>query len=301
MLRSPRLPGSAPTVSIGLPVYNGEAFVAAAIDSLLGQDLTDLELVISDNASTDRTPEICEAYARRDPRVQFSRNDTNLGPNRNFLRVLELATGEHFMWASHDDVWAADYVRLLLAGFSAGDGIALSAGRTMYMTEEGAPSSLSSASAPSAHVVTAPELARVLLQQHATSWFYGLFRRTVALELMELLRDVPVWGGDLIILLRLCLRYPVVGDDRAVIYKRLRTHTSHQPKTPREWVRWQRTFATAMLREVASARLPVPETTAVLGHLVPFLRKILFRKGAKGTALLWLRAAYQFGQGRDHA
>ncbi|MBA3465651.1 MAG: glycosyltransferase [Deltaproteobacteria bacterium] len=295
------MPGSSPTVSIGLPVYNGEAFVAAAIDSLLAQDHADLELVISDNASTDRTPMICEDYARRDPRVRFSRNDTNIGPNRNFLRVLELSSGEHFMWASHDDVWAPDYVKLLLAGFAAGDSVALSAGRTVYMTEEGEPSTVPSASAPPEHVESAPEVTRLLLQQHATSWFYGLFRRTVAIELMELLRDVPVWGGDLMILLRLCLRYPVVGDDRAIIHKRLRTHTSHQPKTPREWVRWQRTFAAGMLREVASARLPLPEATAVLGHLVPFLRKILFRKGAKGTALMWLRAAYQLGQGRDHA
>src|SRR5262245_47250916 len=65
--RSPRL-------SIGIPVYNGENFLAQTLDSLLAQTFRDFEIVISDNASTDRTPEICRAYARCDPRVRYVRN-----------------------------------------------------------------------------------------------------------------------------------------------------------------------------------------------------------------------------------
>ncbi len=88
----------APRVSIGLPVFNGERYLARAIDSILAQDFRDLELVVCDNASTDRTAEICAAYARRDPRVRYHRNPRNLGAGPNYDRCFHLARGEYFKW-----------------------------------------------------------------------------------------------------------------------------------------------------------------------------------------------------------
>ncbi len=95
-----------PRVSIGLPVYNGQQYLAAAIDSLLAQTFTDFELIISDNASTDRTQEICESYAARDPRIRYYREHTNRGIAWNFTRTFELARGEYFRWHAHDDLCA---------------------------------------------------------------------------------------------------------------------------------------------------------------------------------------------------
>jgi len=92
-----------PRLSIGLPVYNGEPFLADAIDSLLAQTFRDFELIISDNASTDGTEAICRERAARDPRVRYLRSDTNRGATWNFNRVFELARGEYFKWAAHDD------------------------------------------------------------------------------------------------------------------------------------------------------------------------------------------------------
>src|SRR5919106_778416 len=66
-------------VSIGVPVYNGETYLAETLDSLLAQSFEDFEIIISDNASTDRTPEICRAYQNKDPRVRYFRSDRNLG------------------------------------------------------------------------------------------------------------------------------------------------------------------------------------------------------------------------------
>lgn len=91
-----------PCVSVGLPVYNGEARIGPALDSVLSQSFTDFELIICDNASTDRTGEICETYARRDRRVTYSRNPTNIGVNPNHDRVFELATGKYFTWFADD-------------------------------------------------------------------------------------------------------------------------------------------------------------------------------------------------------
>jgi len=91
-------------LSIGLPVFNGERYLAQAIGTLLDQTWRDFELIISDNASTDRTAEICRVFAATDARVKFVRNETNLGAARNYNRTLELARGEYFKWAAHDDV-----------------------------------------------------------------------------------------------------------------------------------------------------------------------------------------------------
>jgi glycosyltransferase involved in cell wall biosynthesis len=105
-----------PRVSVGVPVYNGENYLAHAVDSLLGQTFQDLEVIISDNASTDRTEEIGRAYASRDPRVRYYRNDANRGAVWNHNRVFELARGEFFKWNSADDYCGPEFVdRCVLA------------------------------------------------------------------------------------------------------------------------------------------------------------------------------------------
>ena len=78
-----------PRVSIGLPVYNGENFLEEAVESLLAQTFEDFELIISDNASTDRTKAICQAYAAQDDRVRYFRNHENIGASGNFTRVFD--------------------------------------------------------------------------------------------------------------------------------------------------------------------------------------------------------------------
>lgn len=96
---------SSPSVSIGLPVYNGEQFIDEAIQSVLRQSHSGFELVISDNASTDSTSEICLGYAERDERIRYLRSGTNHGAAWNFNRVFELSRGQYFKWLNHDDCW----------------------------------------------------------------------------------------------------------------------------------------------------------------------------------------------------
>lgn len=100
-----------PLVSIGVPVFNGENGLARALDSLLGQDYANLEIIISDNGSTDATSEICGEYVRKDSRVRCSRSEENLGAMWNFNRVFELSSGKYFMWAAHDDSRDKSFVR----------------------------------------------------------------------------------------------------------------------------------------------------------------------------------------------
>jgi glycosyltransferase involved in cell wall biosynthesis len=95
-----------PRLTIGLPVYNGENYLAESIDALLAQTYTDFELVISDNASADGTEEICRKYAAGDDRIRYVKQPVNIGaaPNHNFL--VDQARGELFKWAAHDDLFA---------------------------------------------------------------------------------------------------------------------------------------------------------------------------------------------------
>ena len=105
-----------PRVTVGVPVFNGEPFLAEALESLLNQTFSDLEIVISDNASTDRTEEICRAYGARDPRIRYYRSDTNRGAAWNHNRVFELARGEYFKWNSADDSCAPEFLARCVAG-----------------------------------------------------------------------------------------------------------------------------------------------------------------------------------------
>ncbi|NIA30315.1 MAG: glycosyltransferase [Actinobacteria bacterium] len=100
---------SIPKLSVGIPVYNGEEFLELALDSILDQTFTDFEVVISDNASTDRTEEICRSFIAKDDRIRYFRNEENLGASRNYNRVFELSRGEYFKWAAVDDLCAPDY------------------------------------------------------------------------------------------------------------------------------------------------------------------------------------------------
>lgn len=99
-----------PKVSIGLPVYNGENYVAQAISALLAQSFQDMEIIISDNASTDNTKVICQEFAAKDNRIKYVRLSENIGAAPNFNKCVELSNGEYFKWAAHDDICRPEYI-----------------------------------------------------------------------------------------------------------------------------------------------------------------------------------------------
>lgn len=125
-----------PRVSIGIPVYNGELYLEEAIESIVAQTFEDFELIISDNASTDRTEEICQAYAAKDRRIRYYRNEKNLGPARNYNRVFELAKGEYFKWAAHDDLLAPEYLERCVEVLDRNPELVLCYSRVIFIDEQ---------------------------------------------------------------------------------------------------------------------------------------------------------------------
>lgn len=106
-------------VSIGLPVFRGERFISAAIESILAQTYSDLEIIVSDNASDDETAAICQRYAAQDSRIIFQRNNTNIGVSANHNLVFKMASGEYFKWFAHDDRLDPDCIRQSVSALDA--------------------------------------------------------------------------------------------------------------------------------------------------------------------------------------
>jgi glycosyltransferase involved in cell wall biosynthesis len=174
----------APLVSVGVPVYNGGSDIARALETLLAQTHTYLEIIISDNASTDNTGAVCREFAARDPRVIYHRYEKNRGPAANFENVLHRATGAFFMWAAHDDYWHPEFVAANLANLLRDNEVIASVSEVTFV-DRGEVRPLR----PWVPAGTAPllgsvgaNLRRYVRNPGMNTRFYGLFRRAVLLE-----------------------------------------------------------------------------------------------------------------------
>ena len=125
-----------PPVSIGLPVYNGARFLPQALESLLGQSFSDIELIVSDNASSDSTQNICTEYAARDARIRYVRQNVNIGAMRNWNFVAKQARGKYFKWSSASDYCAPDMLARCFAAMEAESDIVLCYGQTCLVDQE---------------------------------------------------------------------------------------------------------------------------------------------------------------------
>lgn len=126
-----------PLVSIGVPVFNEADHLAGAIDSLLDQDYGHIELVMSDNGSTDGTEAICRDYADRDARIKYERTPDNRGAAANSNRIIEMASGPYFMRASGHDRWSSNYVSECVAELEARPAAVVCFGSTEWVDEAG--------------------------------------------------------------------------------------------------------------------------------------------------------------------
>jgi glycosyltransferase involved in cell wall biosynthesis len=166
-----------PKVSIGLAVFNGEKYLRAAIDSILAQTFTDFELVISDNASTDRTAEICQTYAARDARILYHRNPVNIGGANNGNLTFALSRGEYFRLAAHDDLLAPTLLEKCVDILDRNSSVILCDSATALIDDQG--HTLAILSQPMATSTRPHERLRDLAQQHDCEMSYGLVRTRV--------------------------------------------------------------------------------------------------------------------------
>ena len=207
-------------VSIGLPVYNGEPFLAQALDSLLAQSFEDFELIISDNASTDRTRSLCESYQKRDPRVQYFRQSVNMGPVWNFNFVVRQAAGKYFMWAAHDDLWDREWIATLLRNF--GGRTAISFGNVAVIGADGRGIKIHGELD-----FTGPRLSR-LVRYFLADEHHGKANLIYGLYLTETIRDIGLvtypgcdFGQDMHTVFDCLQRGDIRSDPAVLLHKRV--------------------------------------------------------------------------------
>ncbi len=193
-----------PLVSVGVPVFNGEAFLEDAIRSVLAQTNGDLELVVCDNASSDRTAEICSDYASGDPRVRYFRNPRNLGAAANYNLAFGHARGRYFKWLAHDDRMLPSFLAKTSRVLEERPEAVLCSTVVSYIDSAGKNLGLydtklagADASSPSAR------FAWMVLRSHTCVDFFGLIRRE---SLRRSLLHGSFHGADRALLAQLALR-----------------------------------------------------------------------------------------------
>ena len=206
-----------PLVSIGMPVFNGAKYLRQALESLVSQDYGNMELIISDNASTDETEAICLEYRNRDDRIVYRRNIENKGIGENFRRVLDLAKGKYFMWAAHDDLWDKRYIsncvnelekcpEAILCGTNI---------QCIYANGESAPDRKY---LPYFGVQDVEMRIKLLTKWHGWLSLYGLFRLD---DLRKIDIGAPTFGGDIIIMFKAALMGRFVSVQDILFYYRI--------------------------------------------------------------------------------
>ena len=178
-----------PRVSVGLPVYNGERYLALAIESILAQTFGDFELIIGDNASTDGTEEICRRFAAADKRIRYLRHPTNIGGGRNFNEVYYQGRAPYFRWAAHDDLHAPEYLARCVDALDADSSLVACHTHVRFIDAEGR--AIHDHVYPPGHAAArdpASRFADLLREDRHSLEMFGLFR-------VSALRSTRLLGG----------------------------------------------------------------------------------------------------------
>jgi glycosyltransferase involved in cell wall biosynthesis len=190
-------------VSIALPVRNGADRIAGVVRSVLAQDHPDIELVISDNASTDGTEELCRDLAAGDSRIVYHRHPENIGLLGNFMHAARMSRGAYVRWIGDDDRLEPACVSRALEAFAADERIILVTNQVSYSGPDGTVSTMPYKGAGLASddpVERFNEMLRLLNESpFLIDPLYGLLRRepAVGIPRRNMLREDEVFAAKL--------------------------------------------------------------------------------------------------------
>lgn len=186
-------------------MYNGTNYLAEAVDSILEQSYDDFELIILDNASTDRTAQICQDYAALDGRIHYHRNPTNIGAGPNFDKAFRLSSGgEYFKWMAHDDVLSPTFLDKCVSALDEDPDAILCQSLVALIDSKGNMRDVYDPKLTGTWSTRASDrFAAVVLQGHMGADCFGVIRRT-ALEGSRLMGNYS--GSDQVLLAVLALR-----------------------------------------------------------------------------------------------
>jgi glycosyltransferase involved in cell wall biosynthesis len=224
-----------PIISIGVPVYNGSRFLRGALESFLGQSFSDIELIISDNASTDATEDICREFAMRDARIRYVRQAVNIGAMRNWNFVAKQARGRFFKWSSANDYCSPDMLAHCFAAMEPDPRIVLCFPRTCLVDQE--TGSLTEYEEDIELMEDSPyeRFGKVRESLRLNNPLIGLIR-TDSLLRTRLNRVYP--GGDMVLTAELALSGRFLLLPEILLYRRVGQETSSNRLSPEEERVW---------------------------------------------------------------
>lgn len=214
---------SSPAVSIGVPVFNAGRYLEQALESLVGQDFEDLEIIVCDNASDDTTEQIARSFAGQDPRVRYERAERNRGAAHNFNRTLQLARGQYFKWAAYDDVCGAQLVSKCVQALQDDPSAVLSYPKTWEIDAKG---QIVGEFYDGLHLADETPARRLALLLRSRTEYHPVFGviRTEALRRAGGIRSFI--ASDIALLARLALAGKFLELDERLFYRRIHPETS---------------------------------------------------------------------------
>ena len=222
---------ASPRLSIGLPVFNGERHLADTVESILNQGYSNFELVISDNCSTDATPDICRKFVRADARVKYHRNDTNLGATENHNVVFRLCSSELFKWTSCADICGDGMFELCISALDRNPEAILAFPRTRLFRRDLADAVDYD---ERLHLVQSSPYARyraVLENLRLNNVMDGVIRRSA---LMRAHLPRTFLSSDVVLVAELALLGHFIQVDDTYLYRRMDPTTTATLKTPEQ-------------------------------------------------------------------
>jgi glycosyltransferase involved in cell wall biosynthesis len=272
-------------VSIGIPVFNGERYLEQALRANLNQTATDFELIISDNASTDRTEMICRDYAASDSRVRFYRNERNVGAAANYNRLFHLAKGEFFRWSNADDLIAPNLVATLLPVLHSRPDVAIVYARTRLIDAEGNTIEDFNDNLDLQSDDASERYIELVNRLRLTNIIYGLMRAS-AMRRTELMGNGKLPAGDVSFLAAMVLLGKFVSADGTFFYRRMHDGAFSANRDPvKQQLFWR---GSAKATTFASWRARLAEHRAILRSPIPARQKARLL-GYSAKRLYWHR------------
>lgn len=210
-------------VSVGIPVYNGEKFIEKALNSIIRQDYKNIEIIISDNASTDRTRQICESFKSKDKRITYYREENNKGAAFNFQKVFRLSSGEYFMWVAHDDLFESTYITKCIAKLEEYPTANQCVSDVILIDELGKINENITYNMPDTLGMQLEEKIEELFSRMWWLQFYGLYRSKAIKDCEDF--DFSCYGFDVLFTLNIILRGDIVKVKEPLFYYRLPSTT----------------------------------------------------------------------------
>lgn len=277
-----------PRVSVGIPVYNGEAYLAEAIQSVKAQTLGDLEIVISDNGSADASADIATQFAAEDPRIRVVRQPVNRGAAWNYTEVLRLARAPFFKWMPADDRMAPHHLERCVAALDATPAAVLAYPLTELIDDEGRIIGTYRDGLALGEPQAWRRAAHFILTINLCNSVLGVFRS-------EVLRNTRVIqsfaGADAVLLMEATLRGQIVELPEFLFQRRIHAGASHEANRSQEALeRW--------FDPQAARRLRLPVRYELLRGYLRAAREAPLSPGERLLAMTAIAGCWSYRQTR---